>query len=61
MRFNLFCIVFIIWDLDYNYDFLFNDRILYREKNNYFNKEIKGDKREMREVGREKRMIGIEF
>lgn len=61
MCFNLFCIVFIIWDLDYNYDFLFNDRILYREKNNYFNKEIKGDKREMREVGREKRMIGIEF
>lgn len=61
MCFNLFCVVFIIRDLDYNHDFLFNDRILYREKNNYFNKEIKGDKREMREVGREKRMIGIEF
>jgi hypothetical protein len=61
MRFNPFCTVFIIRDSDYNHDLSSNDRISHREKNNYFNKETKGDKREMREVGREKRMTGTEL
>lgn len=62
MHFNPFCTVFIIQDSDDNHDLSSNDKISHREKKiMIFNKETKGNKRGLRDVGREKRRTCTEL